>query len=69
MFNEFVQVTDSSSKERFLVNLSDIAFIREKKEINETVISLKSRDKLYLQVKESFDSFVDFIEECKSNEF
>ena len=63
MFNEFVQVTDCSSKERFLVNLSDIAFVRENKDTGESVISLKSSVNLYLHVKESFDSLIELVEE------
>jgi len=65
MINEFVQVTDNSSEEKYLINLSDISFIREMKSENNddySVIKLKSKDKMVLQVKESFESFEEFFE-------
>jgi len=46
MLNEFVQVTDKNSEDRYLINLSDISFIREIKNENLTVIKLKSKEKI-----------------------
>ena len=66
MLNEFVQVTEKKSSERFLINLSDISFIRENKEDDDTVISFKSKEKLFLHVHESFESFEEFFEEQTS---
>jgi len=60
MLNEFVQVTDRTSDEKFLINLSDISFIREIKDEEYTVVKLKSKDKMVLQVRESFESFEEF---------
>jgi len=62
MFNEFVQVTDKHTEDRYLINLNDISFIREIKNEELTVIKLKSKDKMILQVKESFESFEEFFE-------
>jgi len=63
MLNEFVQVTDKNSEDRYLINLSDISFIREIKNENLTVIKLKSKEKIILQVRESFESFEEFFED------
>jgi len=60
MLNEFVQMTDRTSDEKFLINLSDISFIREIKDEEYTVVKLKSKDKMVLQVRESFESFEEF---------
>jgi len=60
MLNEFVQVTDKNSDERYLINLSDISFVRENKTDNSSVISLKSKDKLFFHVHEDFESFEEF---------
>jgi hypothetical protein len=62
MLNEFVQVTDKDSDEKYLINLSDISFIRENKKDNTSVISIKSKDKLFFHVHETFESFEEFFE-------
>jgi len=63
VINEFVQVTDRNSEDRYLINLSDISFIREIKGEDYTVIKLKSKEKMILQVRESFESFEEFFED------
>lgn len=63
MFNEFVQVTEKKSSERYFVNLSDISFIRENKVDMSTVIGFKSKEKLFLHVHENFESFEEFFDE------
>jgi len=68
MINEFVQVTDNNSEEKYLINLSDISFIREKSDDDTSVVRLKSREKLFFHVKESFESFEEFFEELKEDE-
>ena len=65
MLNEFVQVTDKNSNERYFINLDDISFIRENKTDNSTVLGIKSKEKLFFHVHESFDSFEEFFEENK----
>lgn len=67
MLNEFVLVTEKKSSERFFINLSDISFIRENKEDEDTVISFKSKEKLFIHVHEGFESFVEFFEEQNSD--
>lgn len=62
MINEFVQVTDKTTEDKYLINLSDISFIREVRGEEFTVVKLKSKDKMVLQVKESFESFEEFFE-------
>ena len=58
----FIRVTDKITDERFLINLNDISFVREVKREDCCVIKLKSKDKLVLQVKESFD-LIEIMEE------
>jgi len=67
MFNEFVRVTEKHSKEKFLINLSDISFIREKVDKGTSILKLRSNEKLFLHVKESFESFESFFEELKED--
>lgn len=68
MLNEFVQVTDKQSNERYFVNLEDISFIRENKSDDSTVLGMKSKEKLFFHVHESFNSFEEFFEENKEDE-
>lgn len=68
MLNEFVQVTDKRSNERYFVNLEDISFIRENKSDDSTVLGMKSKEKLFFSVHESFNSFEEFFEENKEGE-
>ena len=67
MLNEFVQVTERDTGDRFFINLSDISFIREIKGENYSVIKLRSKDKMILQVREEFDSFEEFFDELNEN--
>ncbi len=68
MLNEFVQVTETTTDERFLINLSDISYIREISESNGSLVRLKSKEKTAIQVKESFESFEEFFEQLNSEE-
>jgi len=58
---EFIQVTDSNTCEKYLINLDDISFFREREGSSGSIIKLKSEE-LTIQVKESFKSFEDFFE-------
>ena len=68
MLHEFVQVTDKRSNERYFVNLEDISFIRENKSDDSTVLGMRSKEKLFFSVHESFNSFEEFFEENKEGE-